>query len=74
MNLLDAFWLQRAVWLHCPLTTSKGGLTHGFVAEFASTEDRDYYVTTDPVHQEFVKSVGGVVEKIAVVDFVDGVY
>ncbi|KAB5575360.1 hypothetical protein GE09DRAFT_1091747 [Coniochaeta sp. 2T2.1] len=52
----------------------QNGLTHGFVAEFASTEDRDYYVSTDPHHQAFVKSIGEVVEKAVVVDFVDGVY
>ncbi|KAK0645827.1 hypothetical protein B0T16DRAFT_147403 [Cercophora newfieldiana] len=32
------------------------GITHGFVAEFASVEDRDYYVTKDPSHLAFVKS------------------
>ncbi|KAK3897228.1 dabb-domain-containing protein [Staphylotrichum tortipilum] len=50
------------------------GLTHGFVAEFSSAEDRDYYVTTDPVHQAFVKSIGDVVEKAVVVDFSNTVY
>ncbi|SPQ27475.1 899da683-da00-45c4-9210-2d653882ee2c [Thermothielavioides terrestris] len=29
------------------------GMTHGFVVEFASAEDRDYYVAHDPAHQEF---------------------
>ena len=48
-------------------------MTHGFVAEFVSAEDRDYYVTTDPVHRGFVESIGAVVEKAVVVDFVDGV-
>ena len=50
------------------------GLTHGFVVEFASPEDRDYYVTKDPTHQEFVKSLPNVLEKITVLDFSDGVY
>lgn len=50
------------------------GLTHGFVTEFSSAEDRDYYVTTDPVHQAFVKSIGDVVEKAVVVDFSNTVY
>jgi hypothetical protein len=49
-------------------------MTHGFVLEFASAEDRDYYVATDPAHQEFVKNVGEVVEKPTVLDFSDGVY
>ncbi|KAL6693258.1 hypothetical protein J3F84DRAFT_76035 [Trichoderma pleuroticola] len=52
----------------------QNGLTHGVVAEFASAEDRDYYITTDPVHQEFIKSIGGLLEKAVVIDFSDGVY
>ncbi|KAK0757032.1 hypothetical protein N5P37_010558 [Trichoderma harzianum] len=52
----------------------QGGLTHGVVAEFATAEDRDYYITTDPVHQEFMKFIGGLLEKAVVVDFADGVY
>lgn len=50
------------------------GLTHGFVVTFASVEDRDYYVSTDPVHKAFVGSVGDIVEKVTVLDFLDGVY
>lgn len=42
--------------------------------EFASAEDRDYYVDTDPVHQEFKDSVGGLVANAIVVDFSNGVY
>lgn len=49
-------------------------MTHGFVVEFASAEDRDYYVATDPAHQDFVKSIGEVLEKPVVVDFSDNVY
>lgn len=52
----------------------KNGITHGFVVEFASVEDRDYYVSTDPSHQAFVKSIDNLVEKAIVVDFVDGAY
>ncbi|KAH6621237.1 hypothetical protein B0J18DRAFT_466843 [Chaetomium sp. MPI-SDFR-AT-0129] len=52
----------------------QNGMTHGFVVEFASPEDRDYYVTTDPAHQAFVKTLSGVVEKPTVLDFVDGLY
>ncbi|KAL1841405.1 hypothetical protein VTJ49DRAFT_7082 [Mycothermus thermophilus] len=51
----------------------QNGLTHGFVVEFASVEDRDYYVTTDPAHREFVKSIGELLEKPIVLDFSDGV-
>ncbi|CAK7200407.1 hypothetical protein SEUCBS139899_003102 [Sporothrix eucalyptigena] len=52
----------------------QNGITHGFVAEFASVEDRDYYVKTDPTHQEFVKTLDGLVVKAIVVDFVNEVY
>ncbi|KAJ4307024.1 hypothetical protein N0V88_000399 [Collariella sp. IMI 366227] len=52
----------------------QNGMTHGFVIEFGSAEDRDYYVTTDPNHQAFVKSIGDVLEKPIVVDFSSGVY
>ncbi|KAK3987518.1 dabb-domain-containing protein [Cladorrhinum sp. PSN332] len=52
----------------------QNGITHGFVVEFESVEDRDYYVATDPVHQAFVKSIGDVVTKAIVVDFEDRVY
>ncbi|KAH8736193.1 hypothetical protein BGZ61DRAFT_472546 [Ilyonectria robusta] len=52
----------------------QNGITHGFVVEFGSADDRDYYVKTDPAHQAFIKSVGGLVDKAIVVDFSDGVY
>ena len=49
-------------------------MTHAFVVEFASVEDRDYYVKEDPVHREFVQSLDGVLEKGQVVDFTPGVF
>jgi hypothetical protein len=49
----------------------QNGITHGFVVEFASREDRDYYVKEDPTHQAFVKSIEDLVEKAIVVDFND---
>ena len=52
----------------------QGGITHGFVAEFASAEDRDYYIAKDPVHLAFVQSIGAVAVKVIVVDFADGVF
>ncbi|KAK4101020.1 dabb-domain-containing protein [Parathielavia hyrcaniae] len=51
----------------------QNGMTHGFVVEFESAEDRDYYVEEDPVHKAFVKSAG-IVAKPTVLDFEDGVY
>lgn len=52
----------------------QGGITHGFVVEFASVEDRDYYVNEDGAHKAFVKGLDGLVEKAVVVDFEDGVF
>ena len=50
------------------------GLTHGFVMEFASLADRDYYITKDQTHAK----VGGVLlensEDITVVDYEAGVF
>ncbi|CAK7566079.1 MAG: hypothetical protein SEPTF4163_004013 [Sporothrix epigloea] len=48
------------------------GNTHGFVVEFASAEDRAYYVHEDPAHSAFVASVKDLVEKITVLDFTPG--
>jgi hypothetical protein len=44
--------------------------------EFETAEDRDYYVSKDPVHSAFVKSLGtgGVLEKGQVLDFTPGVF
>ncbi|KAE8139657.1 hypothetical protein BDV38DRAFT_46489 [Aspergillus pseudotamarii] len=50
------------------------GMTHGFVVEFASAADRNYYFKEDPVHREFTRSLGGVVEKAQVIDFAPGVF
>ncbi|EXJ54195.1 hypothetical protein A1O7_09532 [Cladophialophora yegresii CBS 114405] len=53
---------------------AQGGLTHGFVVEFASKEDRDYYVSKDPVHQAFVKKNGPRFDNVRVIDYEKGVY
>lgn len=50
------------------------GITHAFVVEFSSAADRDYYVSEDPVHQEFVRSLSGLIEKAQVLDFTNGVF
>lgn len=56
------------------MLTRQNGITHGFVVEFASVADRDYYVKTDPAHQAFVKTLDGLVVKAIVVDFLNGEY
>ncbi|KPM38438.1 hypothetical protein AK830_g8132 [Neonectria ditissima] len=52
----------------------QGGITHAFVVEFASAEDRDYYVTMDPAHLGFVKGLGDLLEKAQVIDFTPGTF
>lgn len=52
----------------------KNGITHAFVVEFANAEDRDYYVQKDPAHQDFVRSLDGLIEKAQAIDFTDRVY
>ncbi len=56
--------------------SGKGGFTHGFVVEFGSKEDRDYYVSEDKAHLGFVKWVlgEGLVQEAKVVDYEVGVY
>jgi len=52
----------------------QGGFTHGFVVWFENEQDRDYYVREDPAHQEFVKSIGEVIQSVRVLDFEPEVY
>ncbi|KAJ9655791.1 hypothetical protein H2198_005411 [Neophaeococcomyces mojaviensis] len=52
----------------------EGGFTHGFVVEFASKQDRDYYVSKDPSHQAFVKKNSPQFEDVRVIDYEKGVY
>jgi hypothetical protein len=68
------------VMLYVALSTLSGLLlmdfkdphTHGFVVEFESAEDRDYYVYKDPAHQEFVKFAGEIANGVKVVDYEPG--
>lgn len=54
------------------LSTSQSGITHGFVVEFESAEDRDYYIFKDPTHIAFTKVAGEVLVNAIVVDFNPG--
>lgn len=58
--------------VHGQLTIQQGGFTHGFVCEFANAEDRDYYISKDPAHLEFVASLEGVIKGVRVVDYEPG--
>ena len=42
--------------------------------EFASEEDRKFYVEEDQAHLEFKKSMKGMVDRAGVVDYTPGVY
>jgi hypothetical protein len=44
------------------------------VEEFESEEDRKYYLERDPGHKEFVKGLGGLIEKVQIIDFRPGVF
>jgi hypothetical protein len=46
--------------------------THGFVVEFNSEQDRDYYVNKDPAHQEFIKFAGELLQSVKVLDYESG--
>lgn len=60
--------------LHRSELMLQGGFTHGFVVEFASEADRDYYVSQDQIHQAFVKKHSSRFEDVRVVDYAKGVY
>ncbi|KAI6844756.1 hypothetical protein KC342_g123 [Hortaea werneckii] len=49
------------------------GMTHAFVLEFANQGDLDYYLLHDPVHREFSRNAGPLIEDSLVVDIRDGV-
>lgn len=52
----------------------KGASSHGFIVEFESAEDRDYYVHKDPAHVEFVKFIteNGIANGAKVLDYEPG--
>jgi hypothetical protein len=47
------------------------GMTHGFVLEFRSQEDLDYYLTEDPVHAAFSAAARPLIEDSVVVGTLD---
>lgn len=42
------------------------------MVEFESEEDRDYYVSQDPAHQDFIKFAGPHIENVKVLDYEPG--
>ncbi|KIV83049.1 hypothetical protein PV11_05109 [Exophiala sideris] len=53
---------------------AQGGFTHGFVVEFASLKDRDYYLSEDPSHLAFGKKNSTRWDDVRVIDYEKGVY
>jgi hypothetical protein len=50
----------------------QGGFTHQFVMEFANAEDRNYYSSKDAFHQSVIELLTPRVEKVQIVDIIDG--
>ncbi|KAH6874868.1 stress responsive A/B barrel domain-containing protein [Thelonectria olida] len=48
--------------------------THAFITEFASIEDRDYFVNEDPAHKALKYNLEHIVSSSIEVDFTDGNY
>ncbi|KAH7629633.1 dabb-domain-containing protein [Sordaria sp. MPI-SDFR-AT-0083] len=59
-----------------PLATQEevqdGRISHVFVSEFDTPEDRKFYLEEDPAFREFVESIEGIVEGRQVVEFSPG--
>lgn len=55
-------------------TPSQNGATYGFVVEFRSEEDRNWYVKDDEEHQRFKERAGKLLKKAIVVDFANGIF
>ncbi|ETS73618.1 hypothetical protein PFICI_14564 [Pestalotiopsis fici W106-1] len=50
------------------------GFTHAFISQFDNEDDRAYYLSEDPAHLGFVKSIGEIVDLVQVIDFTPGVF
>lgn len=50
----------------------QGPFTHGFVVQFETEADRDYYVSEDPAHQDFIKFAGEILQNVKVIDYEPG--
>ncbi|KAL3457135.1 hypothetical protein BJX64DRAFT_269475 [Aspergillus heterothallicus] len=48
--------------------------THQFLLEISNEADRDYYASQDPAHQMVIEGLKPVIEKIQIMDIIDGQY
>ena len=72
-NLSSEKTKQKNLTLICfHVTSFQHGISHAFVSEFENEMDRKYYLEEDPAHLDFVKSIGEVIARVTVVDFVPG--
>ncbi|KAI3058768.1 hypothetical protein CBS147353_10661 [Aspergillus niger] len=58
----------------CSVEGMQNGITHVFIVDFASVEDRNYYAKEDPEHLAFGASLGPNVKQVQVVDIEEGVF
>ncbi|KAK7743287.1 hypothetical protein SLS53_004372 [Cytospora paraplurivora] len=49
-------------------------ITHAFISEFKSAEDRNYYLHKDPVHLAFEASLAGIISRAFALDFAPSVF
>jgi Stress responsive A/B Barrel Domain len=49
-------------------------MTHGFVMEFASQEDRNYYIHDDPHHLRLESQIRALMEDGVAVDFTPTIF
>ncbi|KAF9267856.1 hypothetical protein L218DRAFT_955034 [Marasmius fiardii PR-910] len=52
----------------------QGGMTHAFVVDLETEEDRRYYLNHDPAHREFGKLASSIIQSATVVDFEPGTF
>ncbi|EGY19535.1 hypothetical protein HYQ45_002285 [Verticillium longisporum] len=52
----------------------QGGMTHVFVTEFETEDDRRIYVNEDQQHRKFCEQLSDMTAKISIVDFAPGVF
>ena len=64
-GMLEHFYLRKRfrllmIWIgkNRSWESYSKGMTHGFVLEFESQDELDYYLTAEPVHLEFSRNAG----------------
>ncbi|KAJ5726088.1 uncharacterized protein N7483_007445, partial [Penicillium malachiteum] len=55
---------------HSP-ENAQNGMTHGFVSQFETREDRDFFLFQDPIHLALDVKISHVIERFIALDFTD---